>query len=184
MRDLSTGFITQIDARALRPLLLTKAEFDSGPVLMFSGTGEMEFDGETYSGGGNLLRVSTVEETQELKAVNVTYELSGVPSNTVSLALQENYQGRTITTWFGVLDDNDALDTYPIYGGYMDTMQIADDGDESTIAMNTESGMVILRNAVDRNYTPEDQKVYYPGDKGLDFVPLIQDMEIQWGPPS
>jgi len=184
MRDISTGFMTQIDARALRPLLLTKAQFDSGDVLMFSGTGEINFDGEAYMGGGNLLRVSSIEETQELKAVNVSYELAGVPSTMVAIALAEPYQGRPITSWFGVLDDNMALDTYPIYGGYMDTMQINDDGTESSIALSTESGMVILRNAVDRNYTPEDQKIYYPDDKGLDFVPLIQDMEIQWGPPT
>lgn len=184
MRDLSTGFTEQVTAQALRCLVLVKGEFDSGPVLLWTGPGEMSFDGETYLGAGMLLDVTTFEETQEMKAVNETFTLSGIPSSYVSLALQENYQGRPITAWFGVLSEDDALDTTPIYGGYMDTMQIDDDGVTSSISIATESSMIILRNAVDRNYTPEDQKIQFEGDKGLDYVPTIQDIEIPWGPPQ
>lgn len=184
MRDLSTGFMTQIDARALRPLVLTKAEFDSGDVRMFTGTGAMSYDGEEYLGGGNFLKMTTVEETQELKAVSVTYELSGVPSSYIALALSERLTGRPIASWFGVLDEDNVLETQQIYGGLMDTMPIEDDiaAGEATILLNTESDLSILRNAVDRNYTPEDQKIAHAGDLFLDSVPTIQDIQINWGP--
>lgn len=186
MRDLDSGFENEITARALRCCLLTKAEFDSGNVNMFTGTGEITFQGETYVGGGLLLAITTIEETQELKAVNVSYTLSGVPSSMISLALAERINKRPITTWFGVLDENDQLFTEEVYAGYMDTMPIDDDIEqgEATISLNTESDLQILRLAVDRNYTPEDQKLYYPGDLFFDFVPTIQDIEINWGPPS
>lgn len=186
MRDLSTGFATQIDARDLRCLLLTKAEFDSGDVNLFTGTGEIEFGGDTYQGGGLLLSMSTVEETQELKAVNVSYTLSGIPSSMIAIALAERINKRPITTWFGVLDDDDILSTEEIYAGYMDTMPIQDDieNGEATISLNTESDLLIQRNAVDRNWTPEDQKIYFAGDLFFDDVPTIQDIEINWGPPS
>lgn len=186
MRDLDSGFQTQIEARALRCCLLTKAEFDSGDVNMFTGTGEIEFNGDTYLGGGILLAITTIEETQELKAINVSYTLSGVPSSMLSLALGERINKRPITTWFGVIDDENHLFTEEIYSGYMDTMPIEDDieNGEATITLNTESDLQISRLSVDRNYTPEDQKLYEPGDLFFDFVPTIQDIEINWGPPT
>lgn len=186
MRDLETGFDTLLDDRDKRPMLLMQGQFDSGNVNFFSGTGEFEFNGETYLGGGKLLTVSPIEETQELKATNTSFELSGVDPSLLSVALGERIYKRPAFMWFGLLAPDNSLKTVQIYSGYMDTMPIRDDipNGEATITLNTESDLLILRKAVDRNYTPEDQKIYFAGDLFFDFVPLIQDIEINWGPPA
>ena len=84
-RDITAGFQTEIEADQLQPILLYKAEFDSGDVRFWSGYGELTYDSEIYIGSGELLGVTRVEETKELTANNVTIELSGIPASIVSI---------------------------------------------------------------------------------------------------
>ena len=159
------------------------AEFPGGDVNIWSGYGDIVYNSDTYSGKGELLSISAIAETQDLRANAVTFGLSGIPSSYVSTAFNENYQGRPITSWFGVLDDNGALvsDPYQIFSGRMDVMEIEDNGRTAEIRINAESDMIDLRESRERRYTPEDQKIDYPSDEGLDFVPKIQDVELTWG---
>jgi hypothetical protein len=182
-RDITSGFEAEIDASVLRPIILIKAEFDSGDLRFWTGYGELTYDSEIYTGSGDLIQMNRVDETQSLTANNVSFELSGIPSSLVSIALAEDYQGRPINAWFGVLDSNFSLiaDLYQIFSGYMDTMQIEDDGLNAKIRVNSESELIVLKESKERRYTPEDQKQDYPSDLGLDFVPLIQDIELTFG---
>jgi hypothetical protein len=182
-RDITSAFITEVTADQLHPILLFKGELDSGDLLFWSGVGELSYDGDTYIGSGDLLKVEAVEETQELTANTVAFELSGIPSSLISLALAEDYQGRPVTIFFAVLDDAGALvsDPYQLFSGQFDVMTISDSGNDAKIIMNAESDLVALRVSRERRYTPEDQKADYPNDLGLDFVPLIQDIELTWG---
>lgn len=181
-RDITTGFQTEIEADSLQPILLVKAEFDEGDVNFWTGFGDLVFDGDTYNGAGNLLAVTQVQETQELKANNVTFQLTGLPSSIIAIALDTNYQGRPITLFFGALDSdfNLVVDPYQLFSGKMDTMRINDNGDTATIDILSESDLIDLRNRNDSKYTPENQKINFPNDTGLDFVPTIQEVEIIW----
>lgn len=182
-RDITSGFQTEIEADVLRPIMMVHGEFDSGDLRFWSGYGELDWNGDIFTGSGDLLKMNSVGETQSLTANNVTFELSGLPTSIVAIALGENYQGRRITAYFAVLDENFALiaDPYVVFSGFMDVMTISDSGDEATITINCESDLIILKESRERRYTPEDQKQDYPNDKGLDFVPIIQDIELTFG---
>lgn len=182
-RDLSSGFEAEIDAQVLRPVVLIEALFDSGDLRFWTGYGDLVYDGDTYTGSGDLVKMNRVDETQDLTANNVAFELSGIPSSIVSIALGEDYQGRVITAYFAVLDSDFSLiaDPYQIFSGYMDVMQIEDSGTEARITVNSESELIVLKDSKERRYTPEDQKQDYPNDEGLDFVPIIQDIELTFG---
>lgn len=182
-RDITAGFQTEIEADQLSPILLYKAEFDSGDVRFWSGYGELTFNAETYVGSGQLLNITRVEETSDLVANNVTIELSGIPASIISIALTEDYQSRPVTVWFGVIDTNGALvaDPYQIFKGKIDIMNMMDNGNDGVIKVLCESDLIDLNNARERRYTAEDQKSDFPSDLGLDFVAKIQDIEIQWG---
>lgn len=182
-RDITSGFQDEIDAQVLRPCLLVKGEFDGGDLNLWSGYGELSWGGDTYTGAGNLLNVTAVEESQELKANSVVFELDGLDAAIVSIALSEDYQGRPVTCWFAVLDTSGAIiaDPYKLFSGQMDVMEVTDDGEKAILKMSAESDLIDLRDAKERRYTPEDQKLYYPNDKGLDFVPKINDIELTWG---
>jgi hypothetical protein len=183
MRDITSGFQTEIEATQLRPIILLKAEFDSGDVRMWSGLNDLIYNSETYFGVGNFLSINGAEETNELRASSSSFRLSGIDPALLSISLLENYQGRPISCFFGVLDNNKSLiaDPYMIFKGRMDIIQISDDGLNATVTVNAESDLVDLRVVREKKYTPEDQKSIYPNDLGLDFVPSIQDITVNWG---
>ena len=182
-RGLTNDLITEVTARQLRPIILLKAEFDSGDLLLWSGIGSITYDGDIYTGAGNLINISEIGETTNIEAQGATFVLSGIPSSLLSIALNEPYQGRPITCFFGCLDGNGALIADPVilFKGTADVVQIDETGETCTIGLQAENRLIDLKRAKPRRYTPEDQKQEYPADRGLDFVASLQEKEIIWG---
>lgn len=182
-RDITSGFSTEISASRLKPILLFKAVFDSGDLRLWTGYGELNYNSEIYTGSGDLLKIAQLAETQELVANGASFELSGIPSSLVSIALNESYQGRPISCYFAVLDDANSIiaDPYQVFSGLMDVMEIEDTGESAKIKVDAESDLITLRDADERRYTDEDQKSEYADDTGFSFVSRIQDIELTWG---
>lgn len=182
-RDLSPAMVSQVGAQVLRPIQLVKMSFDSGDLRLWSGIGPLVWNGETYTGSGRLLGFSGLEESADLQATSCKFTLSGVPVSILSVALVEDYQNRKVSNHFAVLDNAGALvaDPYLIFKGKMDVMESQDSGSTCTMGLNAESDLVDLRVVRSRQYTAEDQKSYYPDDKGLDFISSIEDIEVTWG---
>lgn len=182
-RNVSQDLIDATSANEVFPILLVEAEFDSSDLLMWSGIGDLDWDGKTWTGGGSLLNIDAVEESTEVRAIGTRVSLSGIPSELISLALQEDYQGRNLTVYLGAFDENDNIVTSPIviFSGRMDIMTINDGGDTATIDVTVENRLIDFERTRERRYTSEDQKIDYPNDTGLEFVSSIQDVEIVWG---
>ena len=182
-RDLTAGMVTEVTAAALEPIIFIKAEFDSGDLNLFTGLGSISFGGDTYTGGGDLLTFSAIEETEVVEANNVTIGLTGIKSSVISIALGEDYQDRQITVWFGALDSSGALiaDPQKIFSGRMDVMQIEDGGETASISVRCESNLITLKRPKERRYTSEDQKSDHPTDTFFDQVESLQDAQVTWG---
>lgn len=181
-RDLTANQTTQVTANALAPILLIKMEFVGGTVTMWTGYGDIVFDGDTYTGMGSMIGLSPIEETQDVQANGVSIALNGIQSSLISVALLEEYQNRPVTVYFGTMSGGTIV-TSPniIFRGRMDVMTIQESGETATIEMKCESNLAALTRAKERRYTEEDQKLDYPDDLGFDFVTTIQDTEITWG---
>tara|TARA_R100000329_G_scaffold150419_2_gene143300 strand:- start:41 stop:994 length:954 start_codon:yes stop_codon:yes gene_type:complete len=72
-------------------------------------------------------------------------------------------------------------DTYTIFDGFMDVMRLTDSGGKANISVNCENQLIALEKPNTRRYTPEDQKIDFPNDKGLEYVAALQDDEVIWG---
>lgn len=181
-RELESALLTEVTAATLRPIMLADFLFDGGAVRFWNGYGDLVAFGNAYSGAGALMSISEYEETEDLQAQGITFTITGIPSNLISIALQEPYQGRECNLYLGALNSSGALvsDPYRIFSGFMDVMEIVEAGETCEISVSAESKAVILKRKKERRYTPEDQKSQYPGDLGLDFVPIMQDKEIIW----
>ncbi|QQP93568.1 hypothetical protein IGS68_33650 (plasmid) [Skermanella sp. TT6] len=165
-------------------ILLVEAMFDSGAVRLWSGFGDLSWNGQTWIGAGNLLGLGTVEESSELRATGLDISLSGIPSDLLSLALNEPYQDRPCNVYLGALDVNTGAllaDPYLIFGGRMDVMQIDDSGETARITISVESKLIDLERSRERRYEDADQRIDWPSDRFFKFVPSIQDAEIVWG---
>jgi len=182
-RGLTSAMVSEITNDKLAPILLLKIELDSGTLFMWSGIGDIVWNGDTYVGVGNLLGVGETVETEEVEARGLNLTLSGIPNTMISLALSEDYQGRSVSIWFGCMDSslNIIADPEMIFKGRLDVMTISENADTSSIKVSCENNLIILTQTKERTYTPEDQKLDYPSDTFFDQVADLQDKEITWG---
>lgn len=190
-RALSAEMLAVATADVVRPIYLVKAEFDSTPpedrnLYLWSGFGDLTFNGKNYLGVGNLLSISAVDESTDLTATGASIVLSGIQSPLLAIARDEDYQGRPITIYLGALDDTGDLIASPtvLFSGFMDVMTISEAGETSTISVTAENKLIAFDRSYVRRYTAEDQKIDYPNDMGFEFVAKIADQEIIWGRAS
>ena len=182
-RDVTSSVNTIFQSQSVSPFLAIDLDFDGGNFLAWTGYGNLTFGGTTYVGAGDFLSVSPVKESSEVQANGIDITLSGVPSDLISSALSETYQGRSCKLHLGVLDSSNAVvsDPYVLFSGRMDLMSIDDSGETANINITVESRLIDLDRTRERRYTSEDQKIDFPNDKGLEFITDLQDKEIVWG---
>jgi hypothetical protein len=203
-RDLSATTLESIEGDVVYPFFAVELNFDSETLRMWTGQGTLVLeDGTQWIGTGQLLDISAIEETAEMAVRGATITLSGIPSEILSLALSEPYQGRVCNIYFGTFSKGSLLQEdgpyillqdggriqleqsakgfNQLFSGYMDQMNIQDGADTATIELKVENKLVDLERARVARFTSGYQKSVYPNDKGLDFVESLQDREIFWG---
>lgn len=180
-RDITTVLENALDDDVVYPFFAVEMLFDNNPARAWTGRGTATIDGNTYTGTIDVLDISAVEETSEIAARGAVLTLSGIPSASLSLALQEPYQGRKCTIYFGVRDGTTYSNLTEIFSGYMDEMNIEEGPNSGTIELKVENKLIDLERQRVRRYTSAYQKTKYPGDKGFDFVESIQNKKTLWG---
>ena len=190
-RTVPAALLTALGQAEFEPFYAVEALFDDNDdtrwnetgytaenaVRLWTGYGNKIISSNTYTGSGNILNISGLEEVNDLSAKNITIELSGVDSEIVSLAIGEPYQRRLCRVYFG------STTTAPIeiFSGFMNTMSIEDTGETSKITMTVESKLVALDRASNRRYTHENHVARNSGDTFFSFVADMQDKDVVWG---
>lgn len=205
-RDLTQSIIDNLDATEIRPFFAVELYFDTQTLRMWTGLGDFVFSGETYIGTGQFLEISELQETAEISAKGATISLSGIPSDLISLAIGEPYQGRKCKIFFGLLgvegdflllenssfllledsgkinvSEGTAVTMDEVFNGYVDQMTIAEGAETSTIGISVESRLIDLERARIFRYNDQSQKARYANDKGFEFVEDLQDKQFNWG---
>ena len=207
-RDLSATTLENIEEGVVYPFFAVELLFDGdNTIRMWTGQGTLVLeDGTEWIGLGNLLDISAIEETAEMAVKGATISLSGVPTELLSLALSEPYQGRVCNIYFGTFSTGKVLQESgsfillqdgskivleatktgfnQLFAGYMDQMNISDGGETSTIELMVENRLIDLERARVARFTSGYQKSIYPNDLGLDFIEDLQDKDIVWGRSS
>lgn len=207
-KTINPEIVENFEAGVAYPFFAINLEFDSGDLRLWTGLGTLNYNGEVYTGTGELLDISPIEETSDISARGATLTLSGIPSSLVSTALQETYQGRIGTIYLGTFtptrdsilkEDSDFIllesggkiyieendkNLVEIFSGYIDQMNINEGPETSTIQTTLENRLIDLERPKAIRYTTAYQKSIYPGDLGLNFVESLQDKPIFWGKES
>ena len=159
-RSLDPTTLENINKDVVRPFNAVELKFDGDNVIrLWTGVGTLTLDdGTEWVGAGTLLSISDVEETAEMSVKGATVSLSGIPSEVISLALSEPYQGRVCNIYFGTFSEEGALlkqsgdyillqdgsqilvnlgdkGFNEIFSGYMDQMNIEESAETSTISL-------------------------------------------------
>lgn len=204
-RNLSTGVSDALEDDVIYPFTAVELQFDGGNVVrLWTGVGTLVFEGQSWTGAGELLDVSSIEETADISAKGATLTLSGVPSSILSLALSEPYQGRVGKIYLGLFKtafllkesaafilleggDRINLETQDtslteVFSGFMDRMTIDEQAESSTIGLSLENKLVTLERPRIARYSHEFQRTIDSTDKGLEYVESLQLKEFVWGP--
>lgn len=195
MRNVTTAMANELastGSAGILPVLIAELQFDSGTLYMWSGVGDLVWNGNTYTGGGNLVGISAMEENQELQATGINVTLTGIPLNLVQIALTEQTRNRPFRLYLGCVDvtamDSSGhnipngliADPYRIFSGVMDVMKGQNDGQTATISLSVESTLLKGQRPNVSRYTDQDQRTLYPLDTGLSRINSLQDKEVVW----
>ena len=181
-RTIDSGLLTALQGLSIDPYFACEFMFDSGAVRLWTGLGDKDITvrgaSQTFTGSGNLLTISGLEEIGDLSAKSVTVKLSGLPASVVSLALSENYQRRRASIYFGELSQSAVVE---VFSGKMNTMRLVDKVEASEVEVTIESKLVELARASNYRYTNDSHLARQPGDTFFSYVQSIQDVSVPWG---
>jgi hypothetical protein len=180
--SLTSGMLAVTLSGTLTPVIFVQINTGGGNIYVWSGYGNISWNGHTWTGIGDLGGVSGVTELNKVQAQGVNFTLNGVDLALVSLALQSLQRYLPAYLWIGALDSNFNVvaDPYLTFNGRVDTAQIVSAGPTASISVTAEGRLIAMRNTRWRRYTDQDQRIERPTDGGYTFVDTIQDAIIHW----
>ncbi|MFS9668763.1 hypothetical protein Q6291_28520, partial [Klebsiella pneumoniae] len=112
-RTIAASIVSKLDDAEVYPFYAIDLMFDTTPVYAWTGLGEITLNSNTYTGVGNMLQISDVQESQDISAKGMTLNLSGIPSDLLSYALNTPYQGRECKVYLGFMTSWENPDASP-----------------------------------------------------------------------
>ena len=186
-RDITSDFNTAIKSTVVQPIFAIELEFSDGTLRFWNGYGSITMtaggSSKVFTGTGDLLSISPVEESSTLQMNGISVALTGITSSLVSTALTAQYTNRDAALYMGLYNASGSViaDVYTLFKGKMDVLNITEQADTATITLNIESRLVSFEQPLNRMLTLEDQQVDYSSDLGFEFISDLQDKEIIWG---
>lgn len=160
-------------------------DFRDTPRRWWTGFGDLSVGGYTWQGVGDLIEISPIQTAYSLSASSVTFALACTPE-LLALALDAKARVRdravTVSMQLFDMDTKQSLGTpFVMFSGTMQRMPWAADGPEQRTLTVEAEGLFFRRNAPPRGrWTDSDQKARYPGDRGLERLPIYVNHETRW----
>lgn len=156
--------------------------FPSGTLRFTNAAHEMQWDGETWIGAGNLAQIEPVTEVASPQAAALNVQFSGIDPAHVTAILDDHYQGNPARVWIATLDDGMKVvgDPVLVFTGRMDEPVISV-GRTAEIQLSLENRFADWDRPRLRMYTDADQQSRHPGDKFFEFVAAMESTSIVWG---
>lgn len=185
-RNITNDLKSATGADRVAPFVAFFGDFPIGNVRIWTGMGDLVFGGNTYLGMGEFLAADVVPESIDGSAEGISVTLSGIPSLVLDAVTIDNYHGRAATMYLGCLDvETGAVISDPVtlFSGFMDSDEVKDDGATSTVTIRAEHRLSDLLRRREYRYTLKSQHALRGAttDLGLEFIPTLQEAQIQWG---
>jgi hypothetical protein len=186
-RTLNASLKTELTSSKFYPIVFYEGAFASSNYLrLWSGYGTIIWNSLTWTGAGNLMSITPIQEATDIQATGFAVVISGMPSANIAIALASCQQGLSGKVWLGAMDSAGAVvggasGPSLVRQGRMDVPTIEESGETCTVTLQYEDRLVDLERPRERRYTNADQQIEYPNDLGFDQVPALQDAQDIWG---
>lgn len=171
-------------------------DFRDSPQRWWTGFGDLNVAGQLWRGLGDLISISEIETSYQVSAQQVSFEVAATQEMLVlALDAKNRVRDRAVTVYLQLfaMDDvevagSDILSGQPIgspialFNGLMMRMPWSADGPSQRKITIEAEGLFFRRNSPPRGrWTDADQKARYPGDRGLERLPLYANgYETAW----
>jgi hypothetical protein len=165
-------------------LLFVAVEHPDGIGYFCSGIRSIVWNGHTWAGSGRQGTVSPIKQSSEIAIQDIVFTMSGIDP-AIAAGLNDDVRNLSGQAWLGCLawDDTVIPDPYLLVDSELDFQTFTIDTDGTcTIAITAHAGLYTLARGVQEAWTPENQKLQYPDDIGMDMIPGLQNQDLNWGP--
>lgn len=200
-RTINANLLTALTGDSVEPYYAVELLFDTrtitdvngdsldvGPIRLWTGYGDrtinVQGSDQVFTGTGAILAIAAAEEVSDLSAKSMTLSFTGLATDIISIALQEQYQRRKARVYLGEASRSEVVE---IFSGRMDTMKIEDEGTSANVSLTIESKLVELERSRNWRYTHESHSsrlAESDTDSFFQFVADLQDKTITWGRKS
>lgn len=193
--DVTPAFSAALTAATVRPAIFVSIAFADNTLYVWSGAGIVTPPGpsadplntfpygNSFAGLGEYGSISAIPSTMDVIAQSIRERLSGIPTALVAETIAEVRLTSTCSVWLGLLDSNMNLIDHPVrlFGpGEADVPTMSDSGDTCTLDITFENALISLQRASNRRFTDVDQQLDFPGDTGMAYVSVEQNLFLQW----
>ena len=181
-RNISSPMLAALTSNLIRPAFAAIITFKSQTVYVWSGVGNLLYNGNTYLGIGDFGKIGSVVEGSDVQAYGTTITLSGIDPTLLSESLTDIQIGAPATLYFILLDGNGSIfgTPYPLFIGTVDKPTLDIGTETLSITLNLENRLSNLQRANMRRYTSADQNIYYPDDCAFNWVEQLSDQALKW----
>ena len=146
-----------------------------------SASVDLQWGGYTWLRTGNLGSVDAVKDSGG-DITGLKFSLSGVPSDSIALALGETARGKSCAVYLAVLDPQThaIADVGTLWRGQLDQMQLSEGGASGVLSVTALHLAAIFRRPKPLRYTDDDQRRLYPDDFGLEFIVSQSQHQDVW----
>ena len=145
---------------------------------------QITYNSNDYLPLGFFLSFDQIEESSQVAASSISLTLSGVDQTYTNELLTQNYVARQVIIRKAFINDSNALISNPvtIFDGRIDNALVNEDSDSglATASIVVSNQFIDFERVSGRFLNHQNQQLYYPGDKGLEYASqIIKD--IAWG---
>lgn len=184
---MSSAMLSAISAPILYPAIFVNIGFASGPAYVWSGVGSMTWNGNTYTGVGDLGSISVIEEASSVEAKGIEVSLSGIDPTMLADALEEHQLGLPMVVYLALYDaPGGSIIASPLiaWQGRTDQPTITISGETATISIRGESRILDQSIAPGYRYDNDTAQIFQNGELGFLATSAIQEMTINFGVAS
>lgn len=181
------GFSATIEAALASPdapfAYLVMLDWPSGPVRMWTGSGNLVWNSQTWIGAGSLANIDSVTDSVDKSDVGVELTLNYLNDDLRNEINTTKPVGRDASITLALMNPatGSVIDADPdFFVGFIDKIEILDAGSEGKISVRLASELARLQRARFFALSDAHQQFLFAGDKGCEFATHMSET-IYWG---
>ena len=185
-RQINSSVLQQLTGPSLKPAIFVSLTFKSETCFIWSGIGTVYFNGQSWTGIGSLLNISTIEDGNTVDARGVSVTVSGLDPLMLGNCMSEFVLGKPAAIYMGLYSGGNLI-PFPItaWAGRTDQPTVNVSGKEVTITINLENRLVDMNIPGSRRYENSDQQMAapsgWPGDQCFAYTSSLLFRNLFWG---